>query len=181
MDRRVTSSAWGPYLLSNWFMWILRDAKRSLPSITPASVFITKFWPETWLLVSGLMVRKRGKSVRARRPLFNFFSSLRASCLWHSGGGAGKGRRACNYVSELWISASKSRCEMLVGEGDISSDVIILCSCFSMFVYIRARFRFALIGRNLTAQSTGSHRELEVEFKFQRRSCKLSFLFPPRF
>ena len=48
-------------------------------------------------------------------------------------------------------------------------------------VYLRARFRFALIGRNLTAQSTGSHRELEVEFKFQRRSCKLSFLFPPRF
>ena len=46
---------------------------------------------------------------------------------------------------------------MLVGEGDISSDVIILCSCFSMFVYIRARFRFALIGRNLKAQSTGSH------------------------
>ena len=26
-----------------------------------------------------------------------------------------------------------------------------------MFVYIRARFRFALIGGNLTAQSTGSH------------------------
>ena len=28
----------------------------------------------------------------------------------------------------------------------------------SMFVYIRARFRLALIGGNLTAQSTGSHR-----------------------
>ena len=28
-----------------------------------------------------------------------------------------------------------------------------------MFVYIRARFRFALIGRNLTAQSTRSHRD----------------------
>ena len=27
--------------------------------------------------------------------------------------------------------------------------------CFSMFVYIPARFRFALIGGNLTAQSTG--------------------------
>ena len=26
-----------------------------------------------------------------------------------------------------------------------------------MFVYIRARFRFALIGGNLTAQSTGSY------------------------
>ena len=30
--------------------------------------------------------------------------------------------------------------------------------CFSMFDYTRARFRFALIGGNLTAQSTGSHR-----------------------
>ena len=59
--KRVTSSAWGPHLLSNWFMWILRDAKQSLPSITPASVFITKFWPETWLLVSGLNGKKKGK------------------------------------------------------------------------------------------------------------------------
>ena len=65
---------------------------------------------------------------------------------------------------------------MLIGGDDISNDV----TCSSMFVYIRARFRFALIGGNLTAQSTGSHREFEAEFKFQRRSYKLSFLFPPR-
>ena len=45
-----------------------------------------------------------------------------------------------------------------------------------MFVYIRAHFCFALIGRNLTAQLTGSHRGLEVKFKFQRCSCKLSIL-----
>ena len=32
----------------------------------------------------------------------------------------------------------KSLCEMLVGEYDISNDVIILGTCFSMFVYIRA-------------------------------------------
>ena len=42
----------------------------------------------------------------------------------------------------------KSRCEMLIGGDDISNDVIILRTCFSMFVYIRARF--ALIGANLT-------------------------------
>ena len=47
---------------------------------------------------------------------------------------------------------------MLIGKGDICNDAIILGSCFSMFVYIRARFRFALIGRNLKAQSRGSHR-----------------------
>ena len=31
-------------------------------------------------------------------------------------------------------------------------------TCFSTFVYIRTRFRFALISGNMTAQSTGSHR-----------------------
>ena len=28
--------------------------------------------------------------------------SLWASSLWHSGRGAGKGRKACNYVSGIW-------------------------------------------------------------------------------
>ena len=42
----------------------------------------------------------------------------------------------------------------------ISNDVITLGTCFSMFVYIRARFCFALIDGNLTAQSTGSHRDV---------------------
>ena len=51
----------------------------------------------------------------------------------------------------------ESRCEMLIGGDDISNDVITFGTWFSMFVYIRARFRFALIGGNLTAQSTGSH------------------------
>ena len=48
------------------------------------------------------------------------------------------------------------RCKMLIGGDDISNDVITLGACFPMFVYIRVRFRFALIGGNLTAQ--GSHR-----------------------
>ena len=68
---------------------------------------------------------------------------------------------------------------MLIGRADISNDVIALDTCFSMFLYFQACFRFALIGGNLTAQSTGSHRGVEVEFKFQRHSCKLSFLFLP--
>ena len=42
----------------------------------------------------------------------------------------------------------KRRCEMLIGGEDISNDVITLRTCFSMFVYIRARF--SLIGANLT-------------------------------
>ena len=51
----------------------------------------------------------------------------------------------------------KSLCDMIGGD-DISKDVITLATCFSMFVHIRAGFRLALIGGNLKAQSTGSHR-----------------------
>ena len=43
---------------------------------------------------------------------------------------------------------------MLIGGDEIINDVITL----SASVKIRTRFRFALIGGNLTAQSTGSHR-----------------------
>ena len=47
---------------------------------------------------------------------------------------------------------------MLIGGYEIGNDVITLGSCFAMFVYIHARFCFALIGEDLTAQSTGSHK-----------------------
>ena len=75
----------------------------------------------------------------------------------------------------------KSRCPMLIGEDDISNDVITLGSCFSMFIYIRARFRFALIRGKLTAQSTGNHREVGGGIQIpETYSCKLFFLFPLR-
>ena len=47
---------------------------------------------------------------------------------------------------------------MLIGGDDICNDAITLGTCFSMFGCICARFRFALIAGNLTAQSTGKHR-----------------------
>ena len=43
----------------------------------------------------------------------------------------------------------KSPCKMLIGDDDVSND---------LHVYILAGFPFALIGRNLTAKSMGSHR-----------------------
>ena len=89
---------------------------------------------------------------------WRWYSSLWASSPEHSGGRVGKGRGARNDISGIWISASKSWWELLIGEDDISNEVIILGMCFSIFVYICARFHFTLIGRNLTAQSTGSHR-----------------------
>ena len=39
----------------------------------------------------------------------------------------------------------------MIGGDDISNDVITLGTCFSVFVYIRTGFRFAMIGGNLTA------------------------------
>ena len=62
---------------------------------------------------------------------------------------AEKERELATTSLEFEYLHRKSRCEMLIGRD---------ATCFSMFVYIRARFRFALIGENLTAQSTGSHR-----------------------
>ena len=53
---------------------------------------------------------------------------------------------------ELEYLQRKSPCEMPISGDDISNDVITLGKCFSMFVYIRVRLRFALIGGNLTAQ-----------------------------
>ena len=79
------------------------------------------------------------------------------------GGGGGlvegwekEGELATTSLEFEWVHP-KSQCGMLSGEDDISNDVITLGMWFSMFVYIRARFRFALIGGNLTAQLMGSH------------------------
>ena len=68
-----------------------------------------------------------------------------------------KGGELSTTSMEFEYLLRKSRCEMLIGGDDISNDVITLDTCFSMFVYVRARIRFALIGGNLTDQSTGSH------------------------
>ena len=49
---------------------------------------------------------------------------------------------------------------------DISNDVITLGTCFSILVYIRSCFRFALIGEKLTAQSTGAPRRACLQASF---------------
>ena len=107
-----------------------------------------------------------------------WYSSLWASSPEHSGGGVGKGRGARNDISGIWISASKSWWELLIGEDDISNDFIILGMCFSIFVYICARFHFTLIGRNLTAQSTGSHRGTGRGIKIPETYMYLQDLLP---
>ena len=72
----------------------------------------------------------------------------------------------------------KSQCEMLIGEGDIGNVVISLGTCLSMLVYIRARFRFALIGGNLKAQSSGSHREIGRGIQIPEKKLQALLPFP---
>ena len=112
-----------------------------------------------------------------------WYSSMWASSPEHSGGGVGKGKGTCNFSSGIWISASKSWQEMLIGKDDISNDVVILGECVSIFVYICACLHFALIGKNLTAHVYG---ELQGNWIWNSNSrdihvvCKISFLFPSR-
>ena len=54
----------------------------------------------------------------------------------------------------------KRRFKMLIGGHDLSKEVITMGTCCSMFVFILTRFRFSMIGENLTTRSTGSHREI---------------------
>ena len=72
--------------------------------------------------------------------------------------GRGKEGELATTSLEFKYLHRKSRCEMLIGGDDIGNEVITLGTCFSMLSYIRTRFRFPLIGGNLTAQLTGSHR-----------------------
>ena len=72
---------------------------------------------------------------------------------------------------ELEYLHRKSRCKMVIAGDDITNDIITL----------RARFRFAMIEGNLTAQSMGSPRGIGggIQIPETYCSCKLSLLFPP--
>ena len=73
-----------------------------------------------------------------------------------------EGERA-TMSRNIWISASKNvdaNCWLV--EMTLVMTSLPLTRFFLMLVFIRARFRFALIGGNLTAQSTRSHRGLGI-------------------
>ena len=77
--------------------------------------------------------------------------------------GQEKERELATITLEFEFLHRKSHCKMLIGGDDISNDIITLGTCFSMiFFHIRAHFRFALMGGNLTAQSMGSHSGRDV-------------------
>ena len=65
---------------------------------------------------------------------------------------------------------------MLIGGDDNSND-----TCFSIFVYICVRFRFALIGGNLTGQSKESRRGIGggIQIPVTQLQALLPFPTPP--
>ena len=102
-----------------------------------------------------------GPRVPGEKPLR---ASLWATSLGRFCSRARKGRRACK-VLRLWnlnscIEKIDAKC-WLAEMTFCKYEVIALGTCFSMFVSIHAHFHFVLIGRNLTAQSIGSHKGIE--------------------
>ena len=69
---------------------------------------------------------------------------------------------------------------MLIGGDDCSNDIITRGTCFSMFVYICARFRFSLIGGNLTGQWTGSRRGIGGEIQMPETQLQARRLRNPQ-
>ena len=69
----------------------------------------------------------------------------------------------------------KSRCEMQIGGHDIRSDVT---SVFHVFLNVSLHSRW--LAEICQLSRLGATGELEAAFNFQRRSCKLSFIFPSR-
>ena len=111
---------------------------------------------------------------------FWYYCSLWTSSLGRSGGGVGKGRRAYNYllVSGIWLSASKK----LMRNADWMTFVMTslpLASGFKCLFTFTLVFTLRWLAEIWQLSRQGATGELEVEFKFQRCSCKLSFLFLP--
>ena len=69
---------------------------------------------------------------------------------------------------------------MLIGGDDISNDVITLGTFFNVCLHSRSFSLRADWRKSDTYRRQVATSELEEGFKFQRRSCKLSFLFLPR-
>ena len=133
------------------------------------------------------------KGIQRRSPKTSWLETLvqgasackRLACEQALRGALAAGREEEEALSTTYLEFEylhgKSRCEVMIGEDDISNDVITLGTC---------RVNICLHSRSLPSRADwrksdspvdrGATGELVVEFKFQRRSRRLSFLFPPR-
>ena len=96
-----------------------------------------------------------------------------------SGGGAEKGRRTCNHIWNLNICIEKVDAKCWLAEMTLvmtSLPLALVFQCLFIFALVSAWRWLTEIWQLSWWETTG---ELEKEFKFQRRSCKLSFLLLP--
>ena len=159
--------------------------------------------PSCWCLTGSWCVCTTSSSIFGshHRRIFSFNNSLltktgiqyldglRASSSGRSVDGARKGRIALNYVSEIWISICietvDAKCWLAEMTLAMTSLPLTRVFRFVFFVFVffftialvSASRWLAEIGQPSWRGATGA---LEVEFNFERRICKLSFLFPPR-
>ena len=115
-----------------------------------------------------------------------YLDSLRTSSPGRSVDGAGRGRIALNYVSGIWISICIENVDAKcwLAEMTLAMTSLPLAGVFRyvfFFFYISARFCFALIGGNWTAQSTGSYRGIGggIQLRETYLQALLPFPAPP--
>ena len=158
--------------------------------------------PSCWCLTGSWCVCTTLSSIFAshHRRIFSFnnslltktgiqyLDSLRTRSPGRSVDGAGKGRIALNYVSGIWISicienveAKSWLAEMTLAMTSLPLARVFRYVFFLFFVYISARFRFALIGGNWTGRLTGSHRGIGggIQLRETYLQALLPFPTPP--
>ena len=121
------------------------------------------------------MNRSRGKLLKLPHKIaVPILPSLKPSS-----SGAGKGRRACHYISGILNSTSNSP----VAPHRLSCQISADQHEVEMSVNVHKHWRTCAKGNDvITVISTNQHFALtfsKLIFKFQRHSCKLSFLFLP--
>ena len=107
--------------------------------------------------------------------------SLQASCQEHSGGGAGKGRRACYCTSRIWISASKKLMRNSHGAPcQLSCQILANQREAETSTNVNKHWKTCVKGDDIityvisTLQHFASTFSMQI-FKFQRRSFKLQY------
>ena len=114
--------------------------------------------------------------------LFYVVVNLRASSPGHSGSRAGKGRRACNYCASLEFEYlhRKVDAKCWLAKMTLVMTSLTLARVFQCLSIVAIVSASRWLGENWQLTRQEATGKLEVEFKFQRHSCELSFLFPPR-
>ena len=169
-------------ILVNFFLILMRDQ------------------PSCWCLTGIWCVCTTSSSIFGshHRRIFSFNNSLltktgiqyqdslRTSSPERSVDGAGKGRIALNCVSGIWKIYENVDAKCWLAEMTLAMTSLPLARVFRYVFFFFFFFTLALvsasrwlaeIGQLSWRGATGA---LEVEFNFERRICKLSFLFPPR-